>query len=98
MSFTTKHCGKWPPDPRCSIRNVIISGTKIAGAAVRGKKVRVSDEVKKARMAICEACPHFHKKAKRCKKCGCFMGGVAGKVSWSTEACPAGKWGPVVGD
>jgi hypothetical protein len=50
---------------------------------------RVSDEIAKSRLEICNACPHLIQLTKQCKKCGCFMA-VKTKIEAST--CPIGKW------
>jgi hypothetical protein len=47
-----------------------------------------SPEVKAARLAVCDACPH-RLKSGRCAKCGCFL---AAKTAVAAEACPIGKW------
>ena len=45
-------------------------------------------EVKAARLATCDACPH-RLASGRCAKCGCFL---AAKTGIAAEACPIGKW------
>jgi hypothetical protein len=47
-----------------------------------------SPEVKAARLAVCDACPH-RLKSGRCAKCGCFL---AAKAAVAAEVCPIGKW------
>jgi hypothetical protein len=41
------------------------------------------------RYRMCEACPHFQPKMKRCRLCGCFMK-IKTKIMFAE--CPAGKW------
>ena len=50
---------------------------------------RVSIEIAKDRMAICEACPELIKATKQCKKCGCLM---HLKTKLPNASCPIGKW------
>lgn len=96
--MSREHCGKWPPDPRCLARNVSSSAARIAIASIKGNKVRVPEEVREARLSICRSnkCGKFYENrgTMRCKQCGCFMGGIAGKLQWATEQCPLGYWKP----
>jgi hypothetical protein len=68
--------------------------TKAAGRvvdnAIHFKPFIASEEVKKERTAICNACEFLVNK--RCSKCGC---GYQSKISFITEQCPIGKWGKV---
>jgi hypothetical protein len=50
---------------------------------------RVSEEVQKQRMDICQACPLLHKITKMCAECGCFM---HAKTKLPNAFCPKGKW------
>jgi hypothetical protein len=51
---------------------------------------RVSDEIQKERMSICNACPELIKLTHQCKKCGCVMNL---KTKLKEAVCPIGKWG-----
>lgn len=51
----------------------------------------VSEDVLKARLAICDTCPEVNKKTDNwvCNKCGC---GLKTKASWAGQDCPLKKW------
>lgn len=51
---------------------------------------RVSEEVQKARMDICNDCPFLFKLSKQCRKCGCLMNL---KTQLPHSTCPINKWG-----
>lgn len=53
---------------------------------------KVSEEIKKERIAICETCPFFMKLSRQCVKCGCFMDM---KTTLPHASCPVGKWSVV---
>jgi len=53
---------------------------------------KVSEEVAKERMDICEGCEHLVATTKQCRKCGCFM---KLKVTLKRAHCPIDKWGTV---
>jgi len=99
MTVSYKHCGKWPPDPRCMTKQIAGAVGRVMLASIRGEKVRVSDEVQAQRLAICEKCPsnNFIASQRRCRLCGCYMGGLLGKTAWATESCPNNPphWGAV---
>lgn len=72
-----------------------------ARSAVRhvasGMRQCSEDEVN-ARYAICQACEWFRDGA--CAKCGCPVvreRQYISKLSWASESCPIGKWGPTTG-
>jgi len=47
-------------------------------------------ELRKKRIAICEACPHLTKeKPRTCTVCGCP---IVGKTSVPQATCPLNKW------
>jgi hypothetical protein len=57
---------------------------------------RATDEQIAERFAICQGCEFLLNQA--CSKCGCPVVREAkyiSKLSWATESCPVGKWGPV---
>jgi hypothetical protein len=57
---------------------------------------RCTDEEIAARHEICTGCEHYDWKA--CRKCGCPVVRTrqwVSKLSWATESCPVGKWGPI---
>lgn len=41
------------------------------------------------RLSICNTCPAFNKRLKKCTKCGCFM---TLKTTLRRASCPIGKW------
>jgi len=50
---------------------------------------RVPQEVKEARLSICNACPLLHPITKTCASCGCFM---SQKTKLPNASCPKHKW------
>jgi hypothetical protein len=50
---------------------------------------RSSEEIKHARLAVCNTCEFFLKGSKRCKLCGCFM---SLKTTLELAKCPMGYW------
>lgn len=48
---------------------------------------RVSQEVYKDRLDICNSCEYL--KGTQCGICGCY---VKVKAKWTTENCPKNKW------
>jgi hypothetical protein len=52
---------------------------------------RVSSDVQKQRMEICNGCEFLFKLSKQCRKCGCFM---EMKTQLPHAECPIGKWSP----
>ena len=51
--------------------------------------VRVSDEVKDARLTVCHDCEHLNEFS-QCRLCGCLM---PLKARVPKASCPVGKWG-----
>lgn len=84
------------------MRNGLGAVGRTAGAIAKGERITTSLEVRKERMAICQACAHFDKG--KCKDvvvdgvtkkgCGCQLGL---KVALATESCPQQKWLAVAG-
>lgn len=57
---------------------------------------RATDEQIAERFAICQGCEFLSGGA--CSKCGCPVvreSRFISKLSWASESCPVGKWGPV---
>jgi hypothetical protein len=54
---------------------------------------KATDDERAARLEVCRACDRYDAAQVRCKECGCFL---AAKTRWAAEACPLGKWGPIV--
>lgn len=52
----------------------------------------VTPEEAARRLEICGSCEFFDAAKGTCKRCGCHL---STKASWSLEACPVGKWGPI---
>jgi hypothetical protein len=50
---------------------------------------RSDQELIESRLAICNTCPFFNKRLKKCTKCGCFM---KLKTTLKKASCPIGKW------
>lgn len=50
---------------------------------------RSEDELKSYRLSICETCPHFKPKVRKCRLCGCFMDL---KTTLAKAKCPDGRW------
>lgn len=48
-----------------------------------------SEEISRARLAVCEQCPEFQRIARMCKLCGCFLDL---KTKLLQASCPADKW------
>jgi hypothetical protein len=76
---------------------------QLAAAAIADKALvnkRVTDEEKKRRLAICEACKFFDAESRRCKVCKCFMDVKASaeinlnpmKGRYEVTHCPKGFW------
>jgi len=93
----------WPPK-RGEARTDWVGGAKqLAKSFVPA--LQAADEVIKARLAICETCPHWHaakgwkpdgirRELGRCRLCGCAY---KRKVSLAGESCPDNppRWRPV---
>lgn len=71
---------------------------RVAGAAIKGDPVRVSDNEQARRLAICQGsdngatippCMFYLPEGGTCKKCRC---GVELKTMLATEHCPIEKW------
>lgn len=52
-------------------------------------EIQVDPEIREARLAECEACPHLLHLTHNCLKCGCF---VKAKTMIKEASCPIGKW------
>lgn len=65
--------------------------TKSAAVHIASGMGEVTPEEQKARLDLCEQCPFFDHKKKKCGKCGCMM---LIKTKWPTSSCPIGLWGP----
>lgn len=55
---------------------------------VKNGMKNVTEDEQKARLAICQECPHMVEGG-RCGKCGCFL---QTKTKWASSSCPIGKW------
>jgi hypothetical protein len=65
------------------------SAKTVTSNVLEGKEFTVSDEVFKARMQACKACPKFLKATEQCGECGCFLA-VKGRLAGME--CPLDKW------
>lgn len=57
-----------------------------------GGFARVSRQQLEARLAQCQACPHYKPEAEACGLCGCCATGRdvwLNKIAWRHESCPA---------
>lgn len=71
------------------------------GRACSGRSTVARPETIAARLAICEACPHYRPSDGRCgvlyersgrqAGCGCYL---KRKTRRAGQSCPIGKWGP----
>ncbi len=68
-------------------KNIVHALARTGKATVTGKTVRVSDEEKDRRLAICATCEFYT--GTTCRKCGCVM---RFKARLATEHCPISKW------
>lgn len=75
-------------------KHVAQAGGRIAKAAGQGERIRVSDEERDRRLAICRECDLWNEGGNvglgECKHPGC--GCTRFKHGLATETCPAGKW------
>jgi hypothetical protein len=58
---------------------------RVAGAAVTGNAVTVSDQEQDRRLALCRDCERFNAGQGRCRECGCL---AKFKAMLKTERCP----------
>lgn len=84
------------PPPLPPITDRIASFAKSAVKHVAtGARLCTQEEID-ARYAICQACEWFSNGA--CGQCGCPLvreKQYISKLSWASERCPVGKWGPI---
>lgn len=84
-----------PPSPITKVKHLAKAGGRILKGVVSGEPIRVSDDVLKQRDEICSACglwrPSGNLGMGECRhpQCGC----TKFKRGFTTETCPAGKWG-----
>jgi len=91
--------GYTPPPPKPAelpplaerLANFAASAAKHVAAGMP----RATDEKIAERFAICQGCEFLSEGA--CSKCGCPVvreSRFISKLSWASESCPVGKWGP----
>jgi hypothetical protein len=83
---------RFPSIPR-QAGNVVAAATRVIGAAIAGRPVRVPPTILAQREAICAACEE--NLAGRCQKCGCGVRSqFIRKTHLATEKCPLDppKW------
>lgn len=85
-----KHCGKYPPDPRCMFRQMGMAAVSVVRHAAQTGQLLCSKEEQERRLAICYDCPHYDGSKGRCKKCGCHMN-IKTRLA-ANKLCPIGKW------
>lgn len=75
-------------------RNLAKAVAGEASAVAKGVKPVTPDE-KRARLAVCAACPEriVQDGHARCAACGCFL---ERKTAWRSQSCPLGKWTALV--
>lgn len=61
----------------------------VKGFVFDGHTLLVPEEVKKARMEICQACIHFNAEEVKCRECGCYLNQ---KTKFSDAHCPHELW------
>lgn len=74
--------------------NLFIKAANFAKAAVKHVSQgmpKVSEDVLKQRLDVCDACPEVNKDKPNwtCTKCGCNL---KIKASWASQDCPLKKW------
>ena len=77
--------------------NGIAAAGRVVVASLKAEPIKVSAEIKTARLAVCVACEYCtiskDGTAHRCSKCGCWLdGNVLCKACLATEDCPEKKW------
>lgn len=70
-------------------RNLFTQAWKSTKEVVKTGQLLVEAEIAQNRYSICESCPFFELKDKRCTQCGCFM---ESKVHLQAAECPKSKW------
>lgn len=82
------------PSLLAKAKHVAQASARIAKAAAQGERIRVSDDERARRLAICRACDLWNEGGNvglgECKHPGC--GCTRFKHGLATETCPAGKW------
>lgn len=58
-------------------------------SSVKDGGIFLTKEEYENRMNICDKCPQFDHKRKRCHLCGCFM---EHKAKFRAAECPSSKW------
>ena len=70
-------------------RNLLTQAWKSTKEVINSGQLIVDAKTAQKRYSICESCPLFEKKDKRCTECGCFM---ETKVHLQAAECPKSKW------
>lgn len=71
-----------------NVLNPVLSPVKKVAEKVMTNGVKVSSQIAKKRLQICNSCPHLTKTTRNCKKCLCF---VDAKVKYADQKCKLGK-------
>lgn len=80
-------CGGGKPSLRKQAAGIARALGGVVADVVAGRKPTVTDDVRKARLAICQSCSL--RNGKRCGLCGCFLSAI----TWlNQDKCEAGKW------
>jgi hypothetical protein len=83
-----------PPTMLQKATNMTKAIGRLAGAVAKGNPLRVTDEERDRRLAICRGCEYWNEGGNiglgecRHSKCGC----TRFKHGLTTERCPIGKW------
>lgn len=84
------------PAPLPPLTKRIANFARSAAKHVATGARRCTQEEIDARYAVCQACEYFSNGA--CGQCGCPLvreKQYISKLSWASERCPVGKWGPI---
>lgn len=82
----------------CPIKDLIMSEYTIVNVvkdALTGNLKFVSKQTSSYRMFICQGCPAYNPKWKKCTVCGCFM---PLKTKLVKASCPMENWGALDGE
>jgi hypothetical protein len=92
-SMVRANCTAGPEKP--GIVRRAINFTRAAIEHVRGGRQLVSDEIRAARFAECQACPLFVEGICSHPDCGCPMKqqrSFIDALGWASKKCPLDKW------
>lgn len=83
--------GEDVPEPSLLNRVVNFTGA-VFNHVVTGMK-EVDQQVYEQRVTTCKACAKYDSETKKCKMCGCYLGGgILDKARWKEQKCPLKLW------